>query len=269
MIKFVFTHQDSCGSFDRLIPLLTKKASYLTIDLPGHGRSSWLPKGVNYHYMDIPILIRQLAKHFKWDKVSLMGHSYSSAASYSYGATFPESMDFLIALDGLYQITYNRHLDYYRKYMDCLVKYNNMGPEVKPPAYTMEELVKRMCESGTYKEEYCKHILQRNVSPSKTEPNKFYFTRDARLKCGVNWYNSTEEIVEECEQITFPVCAFEAERSVYFIDKELWELVSGKIRARNNHFEMHFVKGGNHHVHLNNPELICDTINNFLLKVCK
>lgn len=41
--------QDNCGTFDRLIPLLPKTIPVLAIDLPGHGRSSHFPTGMQYH----------------------------------------------------------------------------------------------------------------------------------------------------------------------------------------------------------------------------
>ena len=41
--------QDNAGSFDRLIPLLPRNHAYLAIDLPGHGLSSRIPNGMQYH----------------------------------------------------------------------------------------------------------------------------------------------------------------------------------------------------------------------------
>lgn len=41
--------QDNAGTFDRLIPLLPKTISVWAIDLPGHGKSSHFPTGMQYH----------------------------------------------------------------------------------------------------------------------------------------------------------------------------------------------------------------------------
>lgn len=37
--------QDNAATWDTLIPLLPKDISILSIDFPGHGLSSWYPKG--------------------------------------------------------------------------------------------------------------------------------------------------------------------------------------------------------------------------------
>ncbi|GBP10884.1 Serine hydrolase-like protein [Eumeta japonica] len=37
--------QDNAGTWDTLIPLLPKEYSFLAIDFPGHGQSSWYPPG--------------------------------------------------------------------------------------------------------------------------------------------------------------------------------------------------------------------------------
>lgn len=68
--------QDNAGTFDRLIPLLPKTIPVLSIDLPGHGRSSHFPPGIQYHvFWDYIPVVRRIVKYFGWEKVKLMGHS--------------------------------------------------------------------------------------------------------------------------------------------------------------------------------------------------
>lgn len=63
------------ASFDTLVPLLPSKYSYLAIDLPGHGFSSHLPKGCFYHIADYIAILDGIRSKFKWEKLSLLGHS--------------------------------------------------------------------------------------------------------------------------------------------------------------------------------------------------
>lgn len=67
--------QDNAGTFDRLIPLLPKSQSYLAIDLLGHGLSSRLPDGMQYHSIDNLYQIHDLCMEYGWKKISLIGHS--------------------------------------------------------------------------------------------------------------------------------------------------------------------------------------------------
>lgn len=90
--------QDNAGTFDRLIPLLPKRISFLCIDLPGHGRSSHFPKGMQYHiFWDYIPVVRRIVKHFRWEKVKLMGHSLGGALSFMYAACFPDDVSQFIS----------------------------------------------------------------------------------------------------------------------------------------------------------------------------
>lgn len=66
--------QDNAGSFDKLMKLLmidNNNYSYLCLDLPGHGYSTHLREGQYYFiYWDSVTLLRRIAKHYQWNKVS-------------------------------------------------------------------------------------------------------------------------------------------------------------------------------------------------------
>lgn len=57
-------------------------------------------QGVPYYlWWDGVIYIRRIAKHFGWNKVSIMGHSLGGGVGYIYAASFPKETDLLISLD--------------------------------------------------------------------------------------------------------------------------------------------------------------------------
>lgn len=80
---------DNAATFDPLMELLPESLSVLAIDLPGHGRSSHYPPGVLYHFTEDVVTIRRLAKHFGWEKVSIMGHSMGGSYAFLYAAIYP------------------------------------------------------------------------------------------------------------------------------------------------------------------------------------
>lgn len=92
--------QDNSGTFDRLIPLLPKTFSYLAIDLPGHGRSSHYPEGLQYFvFWDGIALIRRIAKQHQWGKLKLIGHSLGGCLSYMYASSFPDDVERFVSID--------------------------------------------------------------------------------------------------------------------------------------------------------------------------
>ena len=93
--------QDNAGSFDRLIPLLPRHLSFLAIDLPGHGYSSRTHDGVGYGMLDILIILNLVMKEYNWSKISLLGHSMGAIISFLYAATYPEKINFVVAVDAL------------------------------------------------------------------------------------------------------------------------------------------------------------------------
>jgi pimeloyl-ACP methyl ester carboxylesterase len=65
--------EDNANTFANLVPLLNVP-SFLVIDLMGHGLSSYFPAVGPYHFMDFVVLLRRIADHFQWTKLSLIGN---------------------------------------------------------------------------------------------------------------------------------------------------------------------------------------------------
>ncbi|XP_014480710.1 PREDICTED: serine hydrolase-like protein isoform X2 [Dinoponera quadriceps] len=91
--------QDNAASYNLLAPLIAKNTPVLSIDLPGHGLSSWLPPGSIYTEVVYLASIKRVMKYFGWKKVKLMAHSLSSMTSYWFTATFPKEVQYVICLD--------------------------------------------------------------------------------------------------------------------------------------------------------------------------
>jgi hypothetical protein len=65
--------EDNANSFATLAPLLDVP-SFLAIDMMGHGLSSHLTAVGPYHLLDFVVLLRRIADHLKWTKLSLIGN---------------------------------------------------------------------------------------------------------------------------------------------------------------------------------------------------
>ncbi|XP_065168069.1 probable serine hydrolase [Atheta coriaria] len=264
--------QDNCGSFDLLMPILPKHLSFLTVDFPGHGFSSKIPPGLFYHNLNGVMLIRRLQTYFNLEKVSLMGHSLGAITSYTYGGFYPQSVNFVICIDGLSPLINPKRLDRVTESIDAFLKYdqqvvNNLSGKVEPPAYSMETMIEMMHKGtrGSVDKDKCKYIITRNIKESKLKPGLFYFDRDPRLKSGplMNW--PMEDLLEHANRINFPILATKAESSPVLSNHGIIKTVREIISKQNPTAEFLAV-AGKHHGHLNTPEIFADIIPKFIAK---
>ncbi|CAG9763923.1 unnamed protein product [Ceutorhynchus assimilis] len=239
--------QDNCGSFDRLIPLLPDNMSFLTIDLPGHGYSSRLPSGLHYNLSSYLVTLKYLTNYMKWKQVSLMGHSMGGLLCYTYTMMYPKSVDFLACIDGLILFNY---LDLMAKAIEDFPKNNQFSfDKVESPSYFIEEIKQKIHKphGGSIDLTNTEFIMHRNVALSQTNPGKYYFTRDPRLKSVDLYTFSQEEYIRHSPNISCPV--FLSKFTQRMFAKEIFQELKRVLQKS----EAHIVEG-THHGHLNNPE---------------
>lgn len=268
---FVCLHgwQDNAGTFDRLIPLLPREFSYLAIDLHGHGLSSWIPDGMQYTREDNLHILTILMEEYKWDKISLIGHSMGSIICFQFASIFPSKVDCVIGIDALKPQIHNPVsiseilADRYENF-NIADKRNQLKSE--PPSYTLEDMVEKVVE-GTFESvdrDSAPYLLKRNIKRSEKYPGKFYFARDSRLKYMMVSGHSQDLNIVLARRITCPYMFIKATKSPYYERRRFHEEVADVMKERPN-FEYHLVDA-NHHLHLTEPEKIAGIVSDFILK---
>lgn len=96
---------DNAGSFSAIAPLLANDHYVVAIDLRGHGRSSHIPAGTWYHYVDYFDDLRAVLDHFGWAKATLFGHSLGGTLASLFAAAHPERVDSLLLVEALGPLT--------------------------------------------------------------------------------------------------------------------------------------------------------------------
>lgn len=270
-IVLIHGWQDNVGTFDTLVPQLPSEFSYFAFDLPGHGHSYHLPVGLFYDYMHFVYLLSSIRGHFNWDRISIIGHSMGSIVAFVYAAIFPENVDLLIGLDTLKPIV--RHPKINAQFMSlrgqgllqCEERIRNANSN--PPAYTQAELIERAVEGSrrSVNKDTAQYLIARGTKPSRKDPNKYYFSRDIRVRYITDLYVDQELCFELGKRIQVPHLYIKTD-DLEFSDKpkNIYEMIKF-LKKNNARFEMHRVKG-THHVHLNHPERVAGIISNFLLK---
>ncbi|XP_017864162.1 PREDICTED: probable serine hydrolase [Drosophila arizonae] len=259
---------DNLGSFDRLIPLLPDYLGVLCIDLAGHGCSSSLPPGVHYSADDWILTIGRVMKAYKWQKVSLMGHSLGGILSFIFTALGPHRVDLLITLDVLVSpLESAESIKMMANFMERhLVEEERaaLAGLREPSTYSLSQL-RHMLSKGSNNSvppELTHHLMYRTVAKSKLYPDKFYFTRDGRTKfyslLPMNPGLAAE--LARCIKDT-PYLVIKGSKSS-FIGPACDESIS-ILKSQNPHFEIYELPGA-HHVHLTCPDLCAKHIVPFL-----
>ncbi|XP_008217086.1 probable serine hydrolase isoform X1 [Nasonia vitripennis] len=258
--------QDNAGTFRNLAPMLPEDVSILSIDLPGHGYSSHFPPGQFYYiFWEGVIILRRIVKHYKWDKVKLLGHSLGGAISFLYAAAYPDEVQFVISLDivspSVRDITKTASIT--GDHIDKFLKYENLTLD-NVPCYQYSEMldIVEKAYGGSITRESAEILMKRGMQPALI-PGKHYFSRDPRLKVSLLGMLSMDLVLAYAAQIKCAYLNIRAIPGMVFDQPENYHKVLDVIKTVSKRFEYHEVQG-THHVHLNNPERIAPIINKFI-----
>ncbi|XP_065332861.1 probable serine hydrolase isoform X2 [Cloeon dipterum] len=259
--------RDNAGTFDTLAPLL--KFNFLAIDLPGHGLSSHIPIGVNAHYPDTIVALRQIVKHYGFNKISILGHSLGSSIGYAYAGLYPEAVHKYVSIEcGRARIlSHPKDLaDDWGETIDSLLNVEKKLIQQQPPEFTYSELVERQ-QKGAFMSPSIKStniLLKRGSRLSTTNPEKFVFTYDPRIRLDSFKRFTPDMLMAIGKQIKCHVLNIHADPGMQVkLEKEYEESVE-ILKESTSRLECEVVQGS-HHVHLNNPERVAPLINNFML----
>ncbi|KAJ6649688.1 putative serine hydrolase [Pseudolycoriella hygida] len=263
--------QDNAGTFDNLLPLLSPNLSILCIDLPGHGKSSHYPKGMQYYlFWDGVTLIRRIVKHFGWQKLTLMGHSLGGALSFMYAASFPDDVEKFISIDiaGPTVRDHRKTAASTGDSIDRFLKYETL-PMSKMPCYEYEEMIDIVVDAyaGSVDRNGAKILMRRGMdsAPRSINSKGFHFVRDLRLKVSLLGMFSIEQVTSYAEQIKCDVLNIRAVPGMIFENVEVYPKILEHTRKNARRVKYEEVEG-THHIHLNTPERIYKLINEFLLE---
>ncbi|XP_011865750.1 PREDICTED: probable serine hydrolase isoform X2 [Vollenhovia emeryi] len=256
--------QDNSGTFDGLAQLLPNVA-LLSVDLPGHGLSSHLPPGQFYYiFWDGVVVLRRIVKYYKWNKVKLLGHSLGGAISFLYAASYPDEVDAIISLDiaSPYVRDVKKMAPLTGEYIDKFLKYELLTLD-NMPCYEHDEMldIVENAYNGSITKEGAEILMKRGMQPY--EKDKYYFSRDPRLKVSFLGILSLDLVLEYASQIKCAYLNIRAVPGMKFEQPENYMKVLDIIKLGARKFEYHEVKG-THHVHLNEPEKLAPIIKNFL-----
>lgn len=239
----------------------------MVIDLPGHGLSSRYPDGMIYSHIDYLYTLVLIFKKFQWEKISLMAHSMGAIISFLFASAFPDKCDMVIALDTLKPFVTN--FGYITHFFntgleDMMIADIRNQEKSEPPSYVYEELIDRLTSATllSVTREAAPYLLKRAIQASATESDKYYFTRDSRLKSLHAVMLPHETNLFLAKRITAPYCFIKALQSSFHENQKYFTETVDALKE-NPHFELHGVDGA-HHVHLTDPLKVSTIISDFI-----
>lgn len=258
--------EDNANTFDHLVCKLPQSYYYVSIDLPGHGKSDNLPTaGLPLQGMDYVYIIKLLVDYFERDKNIIIGHSFGAILGMQYALAYPEKLDKLFVIDTIWFeiISPTDFGTWMKNKFEEFSRISKQLPRIESASFTYAECLDIMTNwrysNCDLTPKAVETLLRRSIKPIGN--NKYKFTRDPRLK-NYLCYPLDERYacdILNSHRIDFKlIVIITKERENIYKQKcsnliEVYEKIGDWIRV-----------DGNHHVHLNEPSIIADVINTYL-----
>ena len=222
-----------------------------------------------YNYLDGVGIVQRVANHYRFDKFSLMGHSMGGGISMLYTGLFPENVRKLVMLDAVKLVSHEADV-IVESTRDAFKNLFAIEPKLeKQKVYgTYEEAYQKQCEGVAFtvneedgmEKEALDCLAKRSI---KRVEGGFAFTRDLRLRIGLYGF-TTDLMAEFAKEIRCPHLVVMASRPQRFEQEELSRRINLVYEQNNPENYKFVVVGGNHHVHMNSPDLVWSVIEEFL-----
>lgn len=239
---------DNAGSFDRLAPLLAGDRRVVALDLRGHGRSSHLPPGEWYHYVDRFDELRAVFDHFGWTRAGLLGHSLGGTLASLFAALHPERVGELRLVEALGPLTREpaATLAELRRALDQRAAYASRRPlRVFPD---LDAAIAARMAVNDLGETAARAIVERGIV---AVDGGFVWSSDPRLTLASPVRFTEAQVLAMLAGIRAPTVLVLAEPATSYLPTAMMDARAAQVPG------IRVVRlAGNHHLHLENAEAV-------------
>ncbi|XP_007189205.1 serine hydrolase-like protein 2 isoform X2 [Balaenoptera acutorostrata] len=264
---------DNANSFDRIIPLLPKDFYYVAMDFGGHGLSSHYSPGFPYDHQNFVSEVRRVAAALKWNRFSLLGHSFGGTVGGMFSCIFPEMVDKLVLLESSPFILESNELENMLTYKRRAIEHMLQVEASEKPSHVVspEEMLQGFLKNNSHVGDECaKLLLQRGTTQVATG---LLLNRDRRITRPEYYFNfiSRELFVHSIRKLQARVLLIKATQGYYDVRREndanmeLMLFVTNSLRSILKERFQYVQVPGNHYVHMNQPQHMAGVISSFLL----
>jgi pimeloyl-ACP methyl ester carboxylesterase len=243
-----------------LTPLLQLKnpppdTRWICVDMAGHGKSDWRPRGLSYHFFDYLQDLADVCDQLKLEQLHLVGHSLGGGVAAFFAASFPEKVLSLTCLDSLGPLPYApdelpSHFHEFREHWKMLMA----GKKVMRPIKTISRAVAARRMAGQLEPASAELLVTRNL---RRNQGGWQWATDPRLKLPTAYRVSEEQVRAFLKQIQCPTKIIAAEEGILNNEK----FRQGRLACLRQP-QIVSVPGG-HHVHMDHPERVIPHLNLF------
>lgn len=246
---------DNCHSFlplSRFLPDTT----LLCIDLPGHGHSDHLPAGVDLHFRDYLLWLRELLECQKWSSITLMGHSMGAAIASLFAATFPEFVNKLILIEGIGPWA-GSTTELPMRTRDHIESFLKIAHRQNPSYENFEHLVSLRQRSGKLSQNAARLLAERGTESDLSGRPKW--RHDPRLKVASAFNFSEEQTLAFLRRIVCPSLIIRATDGLLKTGEPFDSRLAAITQLQRYSID------GHHHVHMEKPQEVAQIIHDFIL----
>ncbi|XP_069437799.1 serine hydrolase-like protein 2 isoform X1 [Ovis canadensis] len=263
---------DNANSFDRLIPLLPKDFYYVAMDFGGHGLSSHYSPGFPYYHQNFVSEVRRVAAALKWNRFSILGHSFGGTVGGMFSCIFPEMVDKLVLLDSSPLALDTNEVDNLLTCKRRAIEHVLQVEASRKPAQAVspEEMLQGFLKNNSHVGEACgKHLLQRGTTQGATG---VWLNRDRRITWPEHCFDfvSRELFVHYIKNLQAHVLLIKATEGYYALrrendgNREPMMFVSSSLKSVLKERFQYVEVPGNHYIHMNQPQQVAGVISSFL-----
>ncbi len=247
---------DNAASFVPLAMLLNHY-HVVSFDFPGHGFSDHRPEGVNYHLVDYVADVAHAVRDLGWKYFHIMGHSLGAGVAMVYAAAYPEQVKKLVLIDGVGPISAKpgSASGRLRKSIDAGLESVSRAPSAARIYDDWQILISARRQASPISEQGANLLLRRGA----TEKNDgITLNADRRLKHPSANYLTEEVVLNFIAHVEAPTLILLA-REGMIINQPTTD---SRIAAFQNITAKEY--SGQHHFHMDSPELLAGDIQQFL-----
>ncbi|XP_040893030.1 serine hydrolase-like protein isoform X3 [Toxotes jaculatrix] len=202
----------------------------------------------------------------QWTKFSIVGHSMGGNVAAMFSALYPEMVDALVLLDayGFLPADPKEVFKVMKQGMDDMIQFEKKTGERKR-VYTYEKAVERLSAANPSLSEQSLHILlERGLV--QVEGAGVEFSRDLRINFKNVVRIPLEQSLEMQLRIQASVLVILADKGfgATFPESDHQKRISALLQGYRDRNHTVVTVTGNHHVHLNDPEVVAPLVSDFL-----
>jgi len=243
---------DNAASFIPLAPYLPE-FRLIAIDFQGHGLSEHAPAGCYFHFEDYIADVINILDSLGLQQCALLGHSLGAGIASIVAGVIPERIPALGLIDGIGPISI--HEDQMPEMMrKSINEYAKLSEKKLTHYLNKEEATKARLSASKIQRSAVELLVSRGL---KDTGNGFIWRTDPRLMLKPLALFVESQITAFLKNITAKTCLLRPSPGWPFDEK---------VFASRIHFlkdiEVHRI-AGDHHIHMDNPEIVGPILNDF------